>query len=51
MAEGLDVLEDRVDAQIFRPTALRRFLSETLAEIDPNYSIQKNSIDYYTMGF
>ncbi len=40
-----------MDQQIFRPNALRRFISTTLSELNPSYSLQGTTLEYYTMAF
>lgn len=44
-------LEMAYNPKIFRHTALRNFLSKSLAELNPDLSLQGTTVDYYSEIF
>ena len=51
MQEGVEELEMRVKPRVFRHTALKNFLTRTLAEMNPDLSIQGTTLEYYSEIF
>lgn len=51
MSKAVEDLEFLYKPQIFRSTALKNFLSRSLAEMNPDLSLQGNTIEYYSELF
>jgi hypothetical protein len=49
--QAMDEIEMLYRPKLFRHTALKNFLARSLAELNPDLSLQANTIDYYSEIF